>query len=167
MNDFNLTLLIDDQEVETLTITETIEPFSNAEFQFLIPQDFSTAGDYNLMGIVSDVDDEYGNNDTLNYVVTKIHQLDAGVSIGGVNETCNNEIEATIIIENNGGNTINNVMFEIIINGESVGDFYELIEIPSLTQVELTLVIEDNIQANDNEVVVNIIGVNGEVDGEV
>jgi hypothetical protein len=167
MNDFNLKLLIDDQEVETLTITETIEPFSNAEFQFEIPQDFSSTGDYNLIGIVTDEDDEYGNNDTLNYVVSKIPQLDAGVSIGSLNETCNNEIEATVIIENNGGNTINNVMFEIIINGESVGDFYELVELSSLAQVEFTLVVEDYLQAVENEVIVNIIGVNGQVDGEV
>jgi len=166
MNDFNLTLLIDDQEVETLTITETIEPFSNTEFQFEIPQDFSATGDYNLIGIVTDVDDEYGNNDTLNYVVSKIYQLDAGVSIGILNETCDNEVEATIIIENNGGNTINNVMFEIFINGASVGDFYELVEISSLAQGEVTVVVEGNIQASDNVVVVNIIGVNGQVDGE-
>jgi len=166
MNDFNLTLLIDDQEVETLTITETIEPFSNTEFQFEIPQDFSATGDYNLIGIVTDVDDEYGNNDTLNYVVSKIYQLDAGVTIGLLNETCDNEIEATIIIENNGGNTINNVMFEIIINGESAGDFYELVEISSLAQGEVTVVVEGNIQASDNEVVVNIIAVNGQVDEE-
>ena len=166
MNDFNLTLLIDDQEVETLTITETIEPFSSSEIQFEIPQDFSVTGDYNLIGIVTDVDDEYGNNDTLNYVVSKIYQLDAGVSIGILNETCDNEVEATIIIENNGGNTINNVMFEIIINGESVGDFYELVEISSLAQGEVTVVVEGDIQASDNEVVVNLIGVNGQVDGE-
>ena len=166
MNDFNLTLLIDDQEVETLTITETIEPFSNTEFQFEIPQDFSATGDYNLIGIVTDVDDEYGNNDTLSYVVSKIYQLDAGVTIGLLNETCDNEIEATIIIENNGGNTINNVMFEIIINSESAGDFYELVEISSLAQGEVTVVVEGNIQASDNEVVVNIIAVNGQVDEE-
>ena len=166
MNDFNLILLIDDQEVETLTVTETIEPFSNAEIQFVIPQDFSATGDYNLMGIISDVDDEYGNNDTLNYVVSKMYQLDAGVSIGNLSETCDNEILATVIIENNGGNMINNVMFEIFINGESAGDFYELVEIPSLTQDEITVVVDGNIQANDNLVVVNIIGVNGLVDGQ-
>ena len=67
MSDFTLTLLVDDQEIETLTISETIEPFSNAEFQFETLQDFSEVGEYYLTGIVSDTDDEYGNNDTLRY----------------------------------------------------------------------------------------------------
>ena len=40
MSDFTLTLLVADQEIETLTISETIEPFSNAEFQFETLQDF-------------------------------------------------------------------------------------------------------------------------------
>ena len=79
MSDFTLTLLVDDQEIETLTISETIEPFSNVEFQFETLQDFSEVGDYNLTGIVSDIDDEYGNNDTLRYTLNKIYQLDVGV----------------------------------------------------------------------------------------
>ena len=64
MSDFNLTLLVNEQEIEILTISETIEPFSDAEFQFETLQDFLEVGDYNLIGIVSDTDDEYGNNDT-------------------------------------------------------------------------------------------------------
>ena len=69
MSDFTLTLLVDDQEIETLTISETIEPFSNVEFQFETLQDFSEVGEYYLTGIVSDTDDEYGNNDTLSYTL--------------------------------------------------------------------------------------------------
>ncbi|MBL6657905.1 MAG: T9SS type A sorting domain-containing protein [Flavobacteriales bacterium] len=164
MSDFTLTLLVDDQEIETLTITETLEPFSNAEFEFQSLQDFSNEGDYNLRGIVSDVDDEYGNNDTLNYTLTKIHQLDATVYLGTLKEKCNNEIEATITIENNGGNTINNVQFEIFINGESAGIFNEEVDISSLNQDDISVIVDGNFQTLNNEVTINVFSVNGQAD---
>ena len=142
MSDFNLTLLVNDQEIETLTISETIEPFSNAEFQFETLQDFSEVGDYNLTGIVSDTDDEYGNNDTLSYTLNKIHQLDAGVTLGNLNQNCNNDVEATIIVTNNGGSSINSVQFEIIINNESAGYFNEQVDIASLSEEKISVIID-------------------------
>ena len=166
MSDFSLTLLVDGQEVETLTITETIEPFTNAEFEFEISQDFSEIGDYNLTGIVTDVDDEYGNNDTLNYLLTKIHQLDAGVSLATLNEKCNNDIVSTITIVNNGGNTISSVQFELVINGESAGVFNEAVDISSMSQNDISVIVVADIQAFNNEVSVTIISVNNQVDGD-
>ena len=164
MSDFTLTLLVDEQEVETLTINETIEPFSNAEFQFETLQDFSEVGDYNLTGIVSDTDDEYGNNDTLRYTLNKIYQLDAGVALGTLNQKCNNEVEATIIVTNNGGNTINSVQFEIIINGESAGYFNEQVDIASFSEEKISVIVNGDFQANDNEVAVSFISINGQID---
>ncbi|MDG1917673.1 MAG: PEP/pyruvate-binding domain-containing protein [Flavobacteriales bacterium] len=164
MSDFTLTLFVDDQEIETLTINETIEPFSDAEFQFETLQDFSETGDYHLTGIVSDINDEYGNNDTLDYILTKINQLDAEVSLGALNEKCNTEIEATLTIFNNGGNTINSVQFEIIINGESVGYFNEQVDVSSLNQVDISVLVEGEIQTFENEVSVTILSVNGQID---
>ena len=164
MSDFSLTLIVDEQEIETLTISETIEPFSNVEFQFETLHDFSEVGDYNLIGIVSDNDDEYGNNDTLRYTLNKIHQLDAGVALGTLNQKCNNEIEATIIVTNNGENTINSIQFEIIINGESVGYFNEQVDIASLTEEKISVIFDGIFLANDYEVAVSFISINGQID---
>jgi len=164
MSDFTLSLLVDGQEVESLTISETLEPFTNAEYEFETLQDFSEIGTYNLRGIVSDIDDEYGNNDTLDYTLTKIHQLEAAVSIGMLNEKCNNEVEATITVFNNGDNTINSVQFELIINGESAGFFNEEVDISSLNQGYISVIVEGNYQTFDNEVSVSILSVNGLID---
>jgi hypothetical protein len=167
MSDFTLTLLVDNQEVETLTITETIEPFSNAEFEFEILQDFSETGDYVLTGIVTDLDDEYGNNDTLDYILTKVHQLDADISFERLNLNCNNEVEAIINILNNGGNTINSVQFELTINGGSVGVFNEQVDISSFTQNTISVIVEGDFQFFDNNVTATIITVNNQEDGEL
>ena len=164
MSDFTLDLLVDGQEAETLTITETIDPFSDAEFEFDILQDFSEIGDYNLRGIVSDAEDEYGNNDTLDFTLTKIHQLDAEVSLGILNETCENETEATIFVVNNGSNIITNIQFEIIINGQSAGVFNEQVEIEYQSERQISVIADAGFIAPENEVSVQIISVNGQAD---
>ena len=164
MSDFTLDLLVDGQEVETLTITETIDPFSDAEFEFDILQNFSEIGDYNLRGIVSDAEDEYGNNDTLDFILTKINQLDAAVSLGILNETCDNETEVTIFIVNNGSNIITNIQFEIIINGQSAGIFNEQVEIESQSDRQISVIADAGFIASENEVFVQIISVNGQAD---
>ena len=46
MTDFNIELLVDGESMETIIIDQTIEPFSEADYQFLVPQDFSNIGDY-------------------------------------------------------------------------------------------------------------------------
>ena len=164
MSDFDLTLMINNQEVETLTITDNIEPFSHLEFQFEIPQDFSVIGEYLLTGIVIDSDDEYGNNDTLKYLINKIHGVEAGVSLGILNETCENETEATIYIENNGGNPITDLQFEILINGQSAGIFNEQVEIQPLSEEAVSVILNPSILDVNNEVAVQIISVNGQLD---
>jgi len=68
------------------------------------------------------------------YILTKINQLDAAVSLGILNETCDNETEVTIFIVNNGSNIITNIQFEIIINGQSAGIFNEQVEIESQSE---------------------------------
>ena len=40
MSDFDIELIVDGQSVETISISQTIEPFSDADFQFTVPQDF-------------------------------------------------------------------------------------------------------------------------------
>ena len=40
MTDFNIELLVDGQSMETVIIDQTIEPFSEADYQFSVPQDF-------------------------------------------------------------------------------------------------------------------------------
>ena len=81
MSDFDIELIVDGQSVETISISQTIEPFSDADFQFTVSQDFSSFGDYNPTAILSHEDDEYGNNDTLNFVLTKVYEFDGALTM--------------------------------------------------------------------------------------
>lgn len=167
MSDFDITLFVDDQWIETLTITETIEPFSDADFQFTVPQDFSTIGDYNITGIVTDIDDQYGNNDTLNYVISKIQLLDGEVSMGQLNVLCDGLVETNVIITNHGETNINNVVFEVVVNGMVVDTFYEVVDIPFQEQGMITVNIDENLQEVYNEITINLLNINYQVDGDL
>ena len=86
--------------METIHFRSTIEPFSEANFQFSVAQDFSDIGDYNLTSIVSHPNDEYENNDTLSVVLSKVHLLNGEISLGELEVVCDDVIEVEAIVSN-------------------------------------------------------------------
>ena len=79
MSDFEIELHINDQPIETLTITQTIPPFGASDFQFSLPYYFSTIGDYNITVNVNHILDEYENNNSLSVILSKVHALDGAL----------------------------------------------------------------------------------------
>ena len=116
MSDFNLSLLVDGEMMETMNITDVIAPFGDAEYQFTAPQDFSATGDYLITSIVSDPDDGYGNNDTLDFVLTHIHALDASIAIGQINSTCDGQMCVSVVLTNNGEESLESVEILVLVN---------------------------------------------------
>ena len=167
MSDFDIELIVNGQAVETISISQTIEPFSDADFQFSTPQDFSNFGDYNLTAIVSHEDDEYGNNDTLNFILTKVYEFDGALSMGELSVVCDEDVELDIIIGNEGAATITNVALEVIVNGAVVDLINTSVNIPSLEQSAITINIDDNLQATNNNITVSLLSVNGQLDGDL
>ena len=167
MSDFDLSLLVDGELVETLTITETIAPFGDAEFQFTTPQDFSSTGDYLITGVVSDPEDGYANNDTLDFVLTKIYSLDAAISFGQVNATCNGQIGVNAIVSNEGEQTIESIEIEVTVNGSVVDVLQESVDIETGEQGVIALTIEDNLLPTDNNIQLFLTGVNGGSDQDL
>ena len=167
MSDFDLSLVVDGVTVETLNITETIPPFSDAEFQFTAPQDFSATGAYALAGIVSDPEDGYSNNDTLAYTLTKLHPLDAALSFGQVNATCGGQMGVNAILTNEGEQTIEEVEIQVEVNGVVVDVLDESVDIEQGEQGALTFVLGDNLMPTGNNIQLLLIGVNGQSDGDL
>ena len=167
MDDFDITLFVDGQWIETINIPDTIKPFEDADFQFSVPQDFSTVGDYNITGIVTDLDDEYGNNDTLNIVLANIHLLDGALSIGQLNVLCNDEVGVNAIVTNHGETTINDVEIEVVVNGLAVDTLNFPIEAPFLGQEVIDISIVDNLQQVNNNITLNFLSVNNQLDGDL
>ena len=48
MSDFDIELMFNGLPLETITISETIEPFNESAFQFSAPIDLSNNGDYDI-----------------------------------------------------------------------------------------------------------------------
>ncbi len=166
MSDFDIELVVDGQSVETINIPGTIAPFSEADFQFSVPQDFSVIGDYNITCIVTDDDDEYGNNDTLNRVLSKLHQLEGELSIGQIEVVCNDIVNVNAIITNLGETTITDVKIQVIVNGLVVDVINATVNVPFEDQNIVTISIDDNLIPANNNITLNLLEVNGQIDGD-
>jgi hypothetical protein len=166
MSDFDLSLLVDGELVETMNVTEVIAPFGEAEFQFTAPQDFSTTGDYLITGIVSDPDDGYGNNDTLDFVLTHIHALDASIAIGQINSTCDGQMGVNVVLTNNGEEPLESVEILVLVNDEVMEVLEEDVDIASQEQGTVSFLIEDDFLSTSNNIQLAITSVNGAIDGD-
>ncbi|MFB0924948.1 MAG: T9SS type A sorting domain-containing protein, partial [Vicingaceae bacterium] len=142
-----------------------IHPFSDADFQFTVPQDFSTVGDYNITCVVTDIDDGYGNNDTLNLVLSKIYLLDGELSIGQLTVICDNQVSVNAIVTNRGENTITDVEIEVIVNGIAVDTIQATVDIAYQDQENVEIIVDDNLVLINNNIALNLLSVNTQVDG--
>lgn len=167
MSDFDITLAVDGQFMETISITDTIHPFSEADFQFSVPQDFSVIGDYIVTASVSHVDDEYNTNDTLNVVLSKVHLLDGSLSIGQLTVACNDMINLNAIITNQGETTITNVEIELMVNSTVIDTIVATIDVPFQEQGIVALTVDDNLQQSNNDIKLKLLSVNSQVDGNL
>jgi hypothetical protein len=166
MSDFEIELLINDQPVESLTISQTIPPFSASDFQFSVPHDFSTIGDYNITVNVNHILDEYENNDSLSVIVSKVHALDGALSIADIAVVCDEEVEVNTVILNQGETTITDVKIEVVVNGVIVDIINQSVNITFQEQEGFIINIDDNLQQNNNNITLNLLEVNNQVDGD-
>lgn len=164
MTDFEISLVVDGQVVETIMVNDELSPQVSNEYQFTIPQDLSVVGDYNIGLYVSHPSDGYTGNDTLNTVVSKLHLLEGGISAGEGTGKCGNELEVTAKVTNYGESTFNNTEIEVIANGVIVDTISYGLNIPYLGEADIVILITENIQQNSNEVTLNLLRVNGQQD---
>ena len=166
ISDFEIELLINDQPVESLTISQTIPPFSASDFQFSAPHDFSNIGDYNITVNVNHILDEYENNDSLSVIVSKVHALDGALSIADIAVVCYEEVEVNTVILNQGETTITDVKIEVVVNGVVVDIINQSVNITFQEQEGFIINIDDNLQQNNNNITLNLLEVNNQVDGD-
>ncbi|MDA9850440.1 lamin tail domain-containing protein, partial [Flavobacteriaceae bacterium] len=166
MTDFNIELLVDGQLMETIIIDQTIEPFSEADYQFSVPQDFSNIGDYTVTSIVNHINDEYENNDTLSVVLRKVHLLNGEISLGELEVVCDDIVEAEAIVYNHGEETITELEIEVIVNDLSVNIIDAEVNIPFEQEGIVTIAIDDNLQQNNN-ITLNLLEINGQQDEDL
>ena len=163
MSNFDIELFVNDQLIETLNISEVIQPFEELEFSFSTTQDFSSVGDYNITVNVSHENDEYENNNSLSTILSKTYEFDGEILIDEANVVCEEVIEISTIIKNQGDTTITEIEVEKIVNGNSIGSESKSVNIAYTEQELITINIDQNIQ-EFNEITLNIISINNQSD---
>ena len=163
MSDFNIELVFADEIVETITITEVIEPFEESDFQFTLPVDLSNSGDYDITVNISHPDDVYENNDSLTITVSNILQYDAALEIESLRVLCGDLVEVDLTISNLGDITINEIEIETQLNGASTLVNYESFEIAYLEEETVTVVFDQNLQES-NDILLDLISINDQND---
>ncbi len=164
MDNFDLSLTVDGDIKETLSITDTLMRFTDKEYQFSVPQDFSMIGDYNLSVIVSHPNDGYSKNDTLDKVLTKLHILEGSMQLVSIDTQCGNSISLQASITNLGGTTFENARIEVQVNGQIVETVDYNGSIPYLSNDILTILVDENLVLEDNEIILRLLTVNGQQD---
>ncbi len=165
MYDFTATLYVDGLFVDSLVIGDTIKAFQDTTYTFSVPQDFSTIGDYSITCIVTNSSDTYGNNDTLDAVVSKLHQLDGEIILRELSAVCNNEYQAEVVVKNQGAIALTSVEIKVLANGVNVNQFTKNVVIPPQGKESFTIQI-DNSQAPTSNVLIELVKVNGQMDGD-
>ena len=164
MHDFEISLWVEGQLVETLEISDTISPFNSAEYQFTVPVDFSALGDYNTEVIVTDSIDGYSRNDTLTTVISKLHALEGGLIAELKDVKCGEEVDIIAHVSNYGATTFSNTEIEVVVNGLVVDVVSYNFSIPYSVEVDIVITVTENLMPTDNEITLNLLSVNGTPD---
>ena len=167
MTDFDVELIVDGASIETISVSQTIAPFEDASIEFTVPQDFSAIGDYDVTAIVSHEDDEYGNNDTLSVVLSKVYEYNGAIAISEQNVVCDGIVEINAVITNEGAATITDVQIQVFANGSLVDLVNATVEIPYLEQGTVAISIDNNLNPDNNNITLNLLSVNSQLDGDL
>lgn len=164
MSNFELSLHVEGQLIETIMISDTLNPFTAEEYQFTVPQDFSMIGDYNIEITVADTTDGYSKNDTLNTILSKIYFLEGGLITELEEVRCNDEIDVIAKVSNYGESTFTNTEIEVQVNSVIVDTVNYFFNIPYLVEVNIPITVSENLIMTNNEITLNLLSVNGSPD---
>jgi len=164
VSDFEIILSIDDEVVETLAVSEAIGPQSDAEFQFEVPQDFSTIGTYDVQVVVTHPEDGYRNNDSLRTAIRKLHELEGILTVSKAESLCGQEVEVSVEVTNDGDASISSVTLQLVVNGLSMPAITRSVFIPYGESQVVKVLVTDNLMLTDNEISVTMLEVNGATD---
>ncbi|MEM1215896.1 MAG: T9SS type A sorting domain-containing protein, partial [Bacteroidota bacterium] len=162
--DFAVELWIENELVETMTVTDTLQRLTEDTYQFSTPVNLSAIGDYNLTVVVVDELDGYDRNDTLQTVVRHLHELESSITTAVNNVGCGQEVNLLATITNHGETTLEEVLIGVVVNGLLVETLSREVDIPYQEQEEVAITVTDNLQATDNEITLNLLTVNAQTD---
>ena len=164
MTDFDVSLLVNDQLVETITVLDTLAQQTETQYTFATLQDLSVIGDYTVTTIVSQEIDGYESNDTLHTIVSKLHELEAGLAIASIIAECGDELQVTAQVTNYGDATLTDTEIQVTANGVVVDvvDYDRNIVYGATANV--SIMITEELQPTGNVIELSILSVNDQAD---
>ncbi len=164
MQNFDISLLLEDELIETLTISDVMDPQSSEDYQFTVPQDFSETGNYNVSVIVNHPMDGYSRNDTLHTIIRNLYNLEAEFDVELASVRCGQKIEARAHVTNYGESTINTVRIDVNANGQLVETVTRSMDLDFEESESFIIEITENLQDVDNVLTLDLVAVNGTED---
>ncbi len=158
---FDVTLVVDEVDIETITVETPLPPQTPMNIAFATALDFSEIRDYTVTTIVSHPADGYSNNDTLNTIVSKLYELEGAISVKSARDLCGSAIRVTARVENNGDNTFTNTEIEVSLNGVVIDTIEYDFSIPYQSYADITFEINENLDPVENTVGLRLISMNG------
>lgn len=164
MKDFEISLFVEGQVVETMLITDELVSQSDAEYQFTLPQDLSAIGDYQIGAAVSHPSDGYSTNDTLQTSISMLHTLEGSITAQLESIKCGSVLEILATVKNLGEATFSNTEIEVLSNGLVVETINYDFGIPYSEEVDILITVTENLQPTDNVITLNLANVNNQQD---
>ncbi len=100
-------------------------------------------------------------------VLSKVHALDGDLSFGELEVVCNDVVEVSAVVINQGETTITEVAIEVIVNGLVVELINATVDIPFQEQGIVAITIDNNLQPLNNNITLNLLNINNQADGDL
>lgn len=161
IDNYSVSLIVDEQEIETLTLSQILDEGESLDVQFDTPIDMSSIGEYNVLVAVNTEVDFNSNNDTLRKVIRQIPSLEVELNATIETDVCSEDLEAILTLKNLGADNITNVIIAVEVNGVSMESLEYSTNILTDNTVELSAIISEQLLIGINNISFSILEVNG------
>ena len=117
LTDFDVTLLLDGNEVVTDRVALTLASRERYEHTFSQTVDLSALGDYELTATIRNPNDQNTVNDTTTVVVRQLRSNDAGLTARGESVGCDEFAPFEVTITNTGFRPLQSAVIDVVLNG--------------------------------------------------
>ena len=117
---YDISLSVNGSNIETISISEAIQPGETKRHIFPSTIDMSAIGDYNLLAAVNLTDDQNPNNNSIEKLVQQLTPVDATLQVSGPSAVCDTETTINLTIANAGGLPLTSGTIDFYIDGTLV-----------------------------------------------
>lgn len=158
---YDIGLIVDNQFVESKTISTPIASGEQVIHSFDSPQDFSEFTNYSIETYVTAEVDDNNSNDTLSVEVSKIRQVDGLITSQFLRQSCTeNAINLSITITNEGADTISRTAIEVAYRGDIIDTLVSNVVLAYTDEVTFEYSINSDFLAEENDMSFTIIDIN-------